>query len=88
LLDRAAIRSPGGFVFQGGYGGKQLTTVADRGHTNADQIVCRQFRQHHGVDIVVTERRFILLKPQPAQPAGHINRHRRRSPDQSAGCHS
>jgi hypothetical protein len=70
------------------YRGKELASVADRRYADADQIFCCQLRQHLGVDIVVAERRFILLEPQAAQPGGDINRHRERSPDQSAGYHS
>jgi hypothetical protein len=73
LLDRAVIRSSGGFVSQGRYSGKQPATVADRGHADADQIVGRQLRQHFAIDIVVAECRRVLFEPQPAQPRHYVH---------------
>jgi len=35
--------------------GEEFAAVPDRGHTDADQIVGRQLRQHLFVDIIVTE---------------------------------
>ena len=47
-------------------GGKELATMADRGHADGDQVVGRQVRQDVAVDIVVVECGRVLFEPQPA----------------------
>ena len=49
--------------------------MADRGHAHADQVLCRQVRQNVSVDIVVAERRLVLLKTELLKPTRDIDRH-------------
>jgi len=47
--------------------------MADRGHTDADQVVGRQRRQHLTVDIIVAKCGRVLFEPQPAQPRHYVH---------------
>jgi hypothetical protein len=49
-----------------GDGGKELATMADRGHADADQVLGRQLLQNFAIDIVVAECGRVLFEPQPA----------------------
>jgi hypothetical protein len=51
--------------------------MADRGHTDGNQVLGRQVRQDVPVDFAVAERRLVLLKTEPLQPARDIDRHLR-----------
>ena len=47
--------------------------MADRGHTDADQVVGRQRRQHLTIDIIVAKCGRVLFEPQPAQPRHYVH---------------
>jgi hypothetical protein len=49
--------------------------MADRRHADGDQILARQVRQDVPVDIVVAERRVVLLKTELPKPTRDIDRH-------------
>ena len=46
--------------------------MADRGHTDADQVLSRQLRQNLGIDIVVAKCGLVLLQTQAAQPSADV----------------
>ena len=49
--------------------------MADRGHTDGDQVLSRQVRQDISVDIVVAERRLVLLKTELLKPTRYVDCH-------------
>ena len=51
--------------------------MADRGDADGDQVLSRQVRQDVSVDIVVAERRLVLLKTELLKPTRDIDRHSR-----------
>ena len=55
--------------------GKELPAMADRGNTHADQVLGCQVWQDVPVDIVVAERRLVLLKTELPKPTRDIDRH-------------
>src|SRR5262249_40722552 len=58
---------------EGSDGVEQLAPVADRGDPDADRVFGGELRQHHGVDIIVAERRYIALKSQIPQPGRYVH---------------
>ena len=49
--------------------------MADRGHTDSDQVLSRQVRQDNSVDFVGPEGRLVLFKTKLLKPTRHIDRH-------------
>jgi hypothetical protein len=60
---------------QGGDSGKEPAAMADRRHADGDHVLARQVRQDVPVDIVLAERRLVLLKTELPKPTRDIDRH-------------
>jgi hypothetical protein len=62
---------------QRGDRGQQLAPVADKVDAQILEVVGRQLAQDRGIDRVIVECRGVLFEPQPSQPIGDLDRHRR-----------
>ncbi len=65
-LERRHLRA------QGGDGGEQLATMADRGHAEAGQVLGHELGQDLRVDIVVEEGPLVLAQTQPLEPSPDV----------------
>ena len=72
--ERAGLRICSyGLRAQGSDRGEQFAAMADRDHTETDQVVSGELAQYLDIDIVLAERLFVLFESQVAQPGRDVH---------------
>ena len=73
VIDRWDLTSAVGFALEGSDGVEHPTAVADRCYADVLEVLTCQPRQQIGIDVILAERRFVLLQTQASQPSRNVH---------------